>query len=125
MGVGAAHHDRVAAGELAVDPDHAGRQQALAGAKGGDRAGIDGQRALRLQRTGDPAFARGDRIGGGENQVQRPPSAIACNGCSILPDAISIWVPAMVAILAASILVNIPPRDSSDRRLPPSPRFPG
>src|SRR6478735_12377818 len=49
MGVGAAHHHGVAAGELALDPDHAGRQQALSGAQGGDRAGVDGQGALRLQ----------------------------------------------------------------------------
>src|SRR6267143_955766 len=30
MGIGTAHHHRVAAGELPLDPDHAGRQQALA-----------------------------------------------------------------------------------------------
>jgi len=55
---------------------------------------------------------------GVRNQVQRPPSDIACSGCSILPDAISIWVPAVVAILAASILVYMPPRDSSDSAAP-------
>ena len=51
MGIGAADDDRVAARELAVDPDHARRQQALAGAQRRDRAGIDGQRALRLERA--------------------------------------------------------------------------
>src|ERR1700748_3075332 len=55
---------------------------------------------------------------GVKNQVQRPPSAMACNGCSILPDAISICVPAVVAILAASILVYMPPRDNSDSAAP-------
>src|SRR6185369_10101676 len=57
-------------------------------------------------------------LAGVRNQVQRPPSAMACNGCSILPDAISICVPAVVAILAASILVYMPPRDSSDSAAP-------
>src|SRR4051812_2009326 len=57
-------------------------------------------------------------LAGVRNQVQHPPSAMACNGCSILPDAITMWVPADVAILAASILVNMPPRDSSDSAAP-------
>src|SRR5258708_40047652 len=57
-------------------------------------------------------------LAGVRNQVQRPPLAMACSGCSILPDAISIWVPAVVAILAASILVYMPPRDSSDSAAP-------
>ena len=56
MGVGAAHHHRIAAGELPVDPDHAGRQQALAGAQRTDRAGVDGQGTLWLQRSS--VFAR-------------------------------------------------------------------
>ena len=34
--------DGIAAGELSIDPDHAGRQQARAGAQGGHRACIDG-----------------------------------------------------------------------------------
>ena len=57
-------------------------------------------------------------LAGVRNQVQRPPSAMACSGCSILPEAISICVPAVVAILAASILVRMPPRDSSDSAAP-------
>src|SRR5258708_2957714 len=57
-------------------------------------------------------------LAGVRNQVQRPPSDIACSGCSILPDAISIWVPDVVAIFAASILVRMPPRDSSDSAAP-------
>src|SRR6267154_1073081 len=57
-------------------------------------------------------------LAGVRNQVQRPPSAMACSGCSILPDAISIWVPAEVAIFAASILVDMPPRDNSDSAAP-------
>ena len=73
VGVGAAHHHGIAAGELAVDPDHAGRQQAFAGAQRGDRAGVDGQRALRLQRARDPAFSRGDGIG----RRQEPGAAAA------------------------------------------------
>src|SRR5450631_2295901 len=71
--------------------------------------------------SSDPAIQRFRAVtglAGVRNQVQRPPSAIACSGCSILPDAISIWVPAVVAIFAASILVYMPPRDSSDSAAP-------
>ena len=57
-------------------------------------------------------------LAGVRNQVQRPPSATACSGWSILPDAISICVPPMVAIFPASILVRMPPRDSSDLAAP-------
>src|SRR5437016_1443344 len=57
-------------------------------------------------------------LAGVRNQVQRPLSDIACSGCSILPEAISICVPAVVAIFAASILVRMPPRDSSDSAAP-------
>src|ERR1700759_5321564 len=57
-------------------------------------------------------------LAGVRNQVQRPPSAIACNGCSIFPDAISMWVPAVVGILAASILVYMPPRDTPNPGAP-------
>src|SRR4030088_590365 len=69
----------------------------------------------------DPAIQRFRAVtglAGVRNQVQRPPSAIACSGCSILPDAISMWVPAVVAILAASILVVMPPRDNSVKAAP-------
>ena len=45
-------------------------------------------------------------------------TAIACNGCSILPEAISICVPPVVAIFAASTLVRMPPRESSDSASP-------
>ena len=62
---------------------------------------------------------------GVRNQVQRPPSAIACSGCSILPDAISICVPDVVAIFAASILVYMPPRDNSDSAAPAMPSISG
>ena len=57
-------------------------------------------------------------LAGVRNQVQRPPSAMTASGCSILPEAISICVPPVVAILAASILVRMPPRDSSDPAAP-------
>src|SRR5579883_3437135 len=57
-------------------------------------------------------------LAGVRNEVQRPPSAIAASGWVILPEAISMWVPAVVAILAASILVRMPPRDSSDPAAP-------
>src|SRR5665213_1483 len=69
----------------------------------------------------DPAIHRFRAVtglAGVRNQVQWPPSAMACSGCAILPDAISMWVPAVVAILAASILVRMPPRDSSDSAAP-------
>src|SRR6267142_2011220 len=69
----------------------------------------------------DPAIHRFRAVtglAGVRNQVQRPPSDIACSGCSILPEAISICVPAVVAIFAASILVRMPPRDNSDSAAP-------
>src|SRR6202023_1540999 len=69
----------------------------------------------------DPAIHRFRAVtglAGVRNQVQRPPSAIAASGVSILPDAISICVPDVVAIFAASILVRIPPRDNSDSAAP-------
>ena len=71
--------------------------------------------------SSEPAIQRlraATGLAGVRNQVQGPLSAMACSGCSILPEAISIWVPALVAIFAASILVRMPPRDSSDSAAP-------
>ena len=42
MGIGTAHQDSIAAGELPVDPGHAGRQQAFSRAQRAYRAGVDG-----------------------------------------------------------------------------------
>ena len=69
--------------------------------------------AVNALRAGKSLLPAGVR-----NHVQRPPSAMARSGCSILPDAISICVPPVVAILAASILVRMPPRDNSDSAEP-------
>ena len=55
---------------------------------------------------------------GVRNQVQRAPSAIACSGRSRRPSAITMWMPLTVAILPASILVRMPPRESSDPAAP-------
>ncbi len=55
---------------------------------------------------------------GVRNQVTGAPAAIACRGWSIRPDAITMWVPPVVAILPASILVCMPPRDSSELAVP-------
>ena len=55
---------------------------------------------------------------GVRNQVQGAPSAIALSGWAMRPDAITMWVPAAVAIFAASILVRMPPRDSSEPAAP-------
>ena len=62
---GAIHFDAgaVAALESAVDARDPRRQQALARAQGSDRAGVERERAFRLERPGDPALARGHRIG--------------------------------------------------------------
>src|SRR4051812_45217178 len=57
-------------------------------------------------------------LAGVKNQVQALPSPIALSGCAMRPDAITIWVPAVVAILPASILVSMPPRDSSEPDAP-------
>src|SRR5258706_7040744 len=52
-----AHDDGVAPGELSLDPNNADRQQAIAAPQRGHRAGVDRERALRLQRAGDPFLA--------------------------------------------------------------------
>ena len=57
-------------------------------------------------------------LAGVRNQVQRAPLAIASSGCAMRPDAMTICVPACVAILAASILVCMPPRESSEPAAP-------
>ena len=51
---------------------------------------------------------------GVRNHVHRPPSATRAMGCSTRPSAMTMCAPAAVAIRAASILVRMPPRDSSD-----------
>ena len=55
---------------------------------------------------------------GVRNQVQRPPSLTARSGCMMRPGAITMWMPPVVAILPASILVVMPPRDSSEPDAP-------
>ena len=55
----------------ALDADDAGRQQALAAAQRRDGAGVDHERAARLQGAGDPALARRRGFAVGRNQVQR------------------------------------------------------
>ena len=47
------------------------------------------------------------------NQVQGAPSPSARSGCSPLPDAMTMCVPAATAILAAASFVTMPPRESS------------
>ena len=50
----------------------------------------------------------------GANQVARAPASIAASGFFVRPLAITIAAPAAVAIFPASILVFMPPRDSSE-----------
>ena len=57
-------------------------------------------------------------LAGVRNQVQGAPSAIALSGCSTWPEAMIMCVPAVVAILPASILVSMPPRAVSDSLTP-------
>src|SRR5580700_9316326 len=57
-------------------------------------------------------------LAGVRNQVHGLPSAIDCSGLSIRPEAITMWVPAVVAILPASILVRMPPRESCEPASP-------
>src|SRR5919198_871420 len=64
-------------------------------------------------------------LAGVRNQVQRAPFAIASSGCAMRPDAITICVPACVAILAASILVCMPPQESSEPAAPAIASMPG
>src|SRR5262245_11518226 len=54
--------DGVATLEAALDPGDARGQQALARGERGCRALIDGERAPRFERAGDPALARSDRV---------------------------------------------------------------
>ena len=46
--------------------------------------------------------------------MQRPPATMAPRGFFGRPSAITIWVPPAAAILPASILVRMPPRESSE-----------
>ena len=56
-------------------------------------------------------------LAGVRNQVQLL-FAIARSGCITRPDAITMWMPPVVAILPASILVCMPPRESSEPEAP-------
>src|SRR5688572_33035171 len=57
-------------------------------------------------------------LAGVRNQVERAPAAIAASGWSTWPEAITMWAPAVVTILPASILVTMPPRESSEPDAP-------
>src|ERR1019366_142892 len=50
-------------------------------------------------------------LDGVRNHVQRSPAAMRASGEGARPSAISICAPPVVAILAASILVRMPPRE--------------
>ena len=107
-----ANHNAVAARKAAFHPRHAGRQQALAFAQRFGGAGVEMRRALWLQRAGDPFLARGDGIGGRQEPAAAARrSQMRESGAGARPSAITIWAPPIVAILAASILVRIPPRE--------------
>jgi hypothetical protein len=54
----------------------------------------------------------------GANQEWRAPVSMAFSGWSVLPEAMIMAQPAPVAILPASILVRMPPRDSSEAAPP-------
>ncbi|MNL44682.1 hypothetical protein D3C87_1672740 [compost metagenome] len=54
----------------------------------------------------------------GANQDERAPSSMAASGWFGLPEAMIMAQPAVVAILPASILVRMPPRDSSEAAPP-------
>ena len=98
---------------------HAGRQQALAAAERLDRAVVDrrarrGSRAGRRSRSCSPSPGWRRR---GTRCSARPPRSRR-SGCCSCPRAMIIAVPAAVAILPASSLVCMPPRDSSEPALP-------
>ena len=57
-------------------------------------------------------------LDGVRNHVQRPPPAIRASGLCGRPSAMTMWVPPAVAIIPASILVRMPPRDSSEAAPP-------
>src|SRR3954466_2971767 len=64
-------HDTIAALKSAFNPDHAGRQQALAIAEGAGGPGIDAQHAGRVDRAGHPGLARRARLAA-QRQQRRP-----------------------------------------------------
>jgi hypothetical protein len=117
--VGIADHDAVAARELALDRRDAGRQQALALASGPRRRRHRRPaRAPRLERAGDPDLARGDGIG----RRQEPGAGRAVRRCApgdgTLPGGDHHMRARGGGDRPASILVRMPPRDSSDAAPP-------
>ena len=79
------------------------------------RAGIDMQRAARLERAGDPGLARGGgRRGASGTRCSARPRRRRRADSAPRPSAITMCVPPAAAILPASILVRMPPRESSE-----------
>ena len=108
--------DRVAALEAALDAARTpAGSRLLPRAERLDRAVVDDERAAGLELARDPFLARRDRIGLGRGtRCSARPRRSRRSGWSSWPLAITIVVPAAVAILPASILVCMPPRDSSE-----------
>ena len=79
----------------------AGRQQALAAPQRCHRAGIDDDRAARLQRAGDPCLARRGRVRRrAGTRCSAPPASIAPQRMiHARPPAITMWVPPAVGDL--------------------------
>ena len=94
----------------------AGRRLARRAAPGG--AGVDMKRAARLEMAGEPLLARGDRVGGGQEPGAGSARLDVGERRLDLAGGDHHGVPPPTAIFAASTLVRMPPRDSSDPASP-------
>ena len=112
--VGRADNHRVAAVECALDARHTGRQQALARSQRLLGAGVDVDVALRARaaRRSSACARSRDRRGRGTTCTARLRRSRA-GGAAPCPLVMTMCVPAASAIFAASILVFMPPFDSS------------
>ena len=72
--LGAHDADSIAALERTLDPGHAGRQQAFAGAQSARRSGVDHHRAVGFEVPGNPFLARGARLHLGEEPGAAAPA---------------------------------------------------
>ena len=93
---------RIAAPETALDPRHAGRQQALALGQRLDRPCIHHELAARLHRRRSSACALLRRRPWPRTRCGARPRASAASGCSTWPAMIAMAQPAPSAILPAS-----------------------
>lgn len=102
--------DHGASGELALDPGDTRAQQAASlFAQGPAGSVIDDQGAGRPMKKGDPPFAAFQLRFSGKEQRSLILAGQDAPSASTLSGAITMGIPARTTILAASILVTMPP----------------